>query len=442
MASKKIRILGIVAAVLLLLIVIAGAVARHEGEKVPVQVTKLARRDLVSVVSASGEVKPKKYVNVSANVSGRIMKLEVKEGDRVKTGQVLARIDSTRFAAGARQSDEAVRAARADLDRAQADVAVSRAAYARNEELHRQGILSDQLFDQAAADFKMKEANVESQRRHIAQFQAAAESTQDDLEKTTVLAPMDGIVMNLDKEEGEVVIGAQSFSPTVILIVADLKVMECEVMVDETDIQHLALGQPAEVRVDALEGAKIAGTVTDIGSSAIVRGTSQTAGQTSASGNTGNQAKDFKVTITLTNPPLALKPGLNATADITVATRKNVLAAPIQAVVVRQVDARGKVIDPDEMGKSDASSGNTVLDIKAKTLERDGVFAADAGLAHFRPVKTGIMGDTDVEILEGLTEGEEIVSGSYKTLRTLKDGARTKIQDSKNKAWWTGSSGR
>ena len=161
----------------------------------------------------------------------------------------------------------------------------------------------------------------------------------------------------------------------------------------------------------------------------MVRGTSQTAGQTSASGNTGNQAKDFKVTITLTNPPAALKPGLNATADITVATRQKALAVPIQAVVVRQVDREGKVIDPGEAGKpAGGDEGeNTVLDVKARTEERDGVFVADAGVARFRPVKTGIMGDTDVELLEGLKEGEGIVSGTYKTLRTLKDGARIKI---------------
>jgi HlyD family secretion protein len=443
MASKKTRIALAVVAVLFVLGIVGGIVSHNERQKVGVQTTKVSRRDLTSIVSASGEVKPKRYVDIGANVSGRIVSLHVKEGDRVKEGQVLARIDSTRFAAGARQSDEAVRAARAELSRAQADLENSRVGYERAEKLHREGVLSDQQFDQNAADLKMKQANVEAARRRIAQLEAAALSTRDDLEKTTVVAPMDGVVTSLPKEEGEVVIGAQSFNPTVMLTVADLSVMECEVMVDETDIQRLALGQPAEIRVDALERTKIAGTVTEIGSSAVVRGTSQTAGQTSASGNTGNQAKDFKVTITLQNPPPSLKPGLNATADITVATRPNALAVPIQAVVVRQVDRQGKVIDPDDAGKAPGGEdgGNTVLDIKARTEERDGVFVVEDKVAHFRPVKAGIMGDTDVEILEGLREGEEIVSGSYKTLRTLKDGARTKLEDPKKKSWWTQPAG-
>ncbi|HVQ28919.1 MAG TPA: HlyD family efflux transporter periplasmic adaptor subunit, partial [Vicinamibacteria bacterium] len=227
---------------------------------------------------------------------------------------------------------------------------------------------------------------------------------------------------------------AQSFSPTVVMTVADLSVMECEIMVDETDIRHLALGQPAEIRVDALEGVRIKGDVTEIGSSAVVRGSTQTAGQTSAT-STANQAKDFKVKITLKDPPLSLRPGLNATADIEVARKENVVAAPIQAVVVREVDKDGKIVDPDDV-KPPETTGNTVQDTgkKKKVEERDGVFVVMEGKkAVFRPVKTGIIGDTDIEITEGLKEGEDIVSGSYKTLRTLKGDARIKIEDKSKK---------
>jgi HlyD family secretion protein len=434
MASKRTRVVGMVAAAVVLVLWAAAFLSRDYRNRIPVQLQKVARRDLVSLVSASGEVKPKRFVDIGANVSGRIVSLTVKEGDRVKKGQVLARIDSTRFAAGARQSDEAVRAAKADLDRALADVEVSRLALERARRMHDQQLIADQAFEQSTADFKMKQANVESQRRRIDQLSAAAESTRDDLEKTTVVSPMDGVITSLPKEEGEVVIGAQSFNPTIVMTVADLSVMECEIMVDETDIRHLALGQTAEVRVDALEGIKIKGTVTEIGSSAIPRGASQTAGQTSASGNTGNQAKDFKVTITLLDPPSSLRPGLNATADITVAQKSNVLAVPIQAVVVRQVDKDGKVVDPDATPAADA--GRTVVDTgKARVEEKEGVFVvADKKTATFRPVKTGIMGDTDVEIESGLREGEEIVSGSYKTLRTLKDAAKIKLE-APDKKW-------
>ena len=233
-------------------------------------------------------------------------------------------------------------------------------------------LVSAQAYDQAEAEFKMKAASVEAARRRVSQLQAAHDSNQDDLEKTTVFSPMDGVITSLPKEEGEVVIGAQSFNPTVIMTVADLSVMECEVMVDETDIRNLKLGQPAEIRVDALEGVKINGEITEIGSSAIVRGSTATSA-TQTGANTGNQAKDFKVTITLKDPPPTMRPGLNATADIETARRTNVLAAPIQAVVVRAVDEKGKPIDPDAAPSPGAEENNTVVKTgKVKLDERTG----------------------------------------------------------------------
>jgi HlyD family secretion protein len=435
MASKRTRIAVAVTAVLVLAGVVAASVIRDNRSKVAVQVQKVQRRDLVSLVSASGEVKPRRYVNIGANVSGRIVKLLVEEGDRVKRGQVLARIEAERYEAGTRQAEAGVQAAKAELDRALADLELARLAYERNDQMHKGRLVSDQQFDQAQADLRMRQANVEAQRKRINQLQAQLDSTQDDLLKTTVISPMEGVVTSLPKEEGEVVIGAQSFNPTVVMTVADLSVMECEIMVDETDIRHLALGQPAQVRVDALEGVKIGGEVTEIGASAVVRGATQTAGQPTATGNTANQAKDFKVKITLKDPPTSLRPGLNATADIEVARKDSVLAVPIQAVVVREVDKDGKVVDPDEIKPAESSTGNTVLDAgKPKVEEKEGVFIVVEGKkAAFRPVKTGIMGDTDIEIGEGVKEGEEIVSGSYKTLRTLKDEARIKIEDKSKK---------
>ncbi|HEY6546883.1 MAG TPA: efflux RND transporter periplasmic adaptor subunit [Vicinamibacteria bacterium] len=435
MASKKARIATVSVAVLVLAGVVAGSVIRDSSSKVAVQVQKIERRDLVSLVSASGEVKPKRYVNIGSNPSGRIVQLHVKEGDRVKRGQVLARIEAERYEAGNRQSEAAVQGAKAELDRTIADMDVARLAFERNQQMHKERLVSDQAFDQAQADFKMRQAAVESQRRRIAQLQAQLDSTRDDLLKTTVISPMEGVVTSLPKEEGEVVIGAQSFSPTVIMTVADLSVMECEIMVDETDIRHLKLGQPAEVRVDALEGIRIKGEVTEIGSSAVVRGTSQTAGQSTATGNTANQAKDFKVKITLKEPPPSLRPGLNATADIEVARREKAISAPIQAVVVREVDKDGKVVDPDEVKPQEGPTGDTVVDTgRKKVEEKAGVFVVVGGkTVAFRAVETGIMGDTDVEILSGLQEGEEIVSGSYKTLRTLKADARIKVEDKSKK---------
>lgn len=430
MASKKLRLAVVGLGVLVLAGVVAASVTRDSRNRVAVQIGKAGQRDLVSLVTASGEIRPKRFVNVSANVSGRITRLLVKEGERVRSGQVLARIDSTRIEAGARQSEAAVQSAQADLDRAQADLALARASFERARRMFEEQLVSSQVFEQAEAEVKMKAAAVESQRRRITQLESQLAANADDLEKTVVVAPMDGVVTNLQKEEGESVIGAQSFQPTVIMTVGDLSVMEVEVLVDETDIGHLALGQRAEVRVDALDDVRIQGVVTEIGSSAIPRGSSGVTSSAS-SGTTANQAKDFKVTITLESPPASLRPGLNATADITTATKPGVLAVPIQAVVVRELDKDGKVVEADEAQGGQAPGEVASAVPRARGQEKDGVFVVVDRQARFRPVVTGIVGETDMEIVSGLKEGDEIVTGSYKTLRTLKDGAKIKPEERK-----------
>ena len=333
MTSRKKRIIAAVAGAVVLGGVVATSVVRDRRSKVPVQTQKAERRDLVSKVSASGEVKPKRFVNISANASGRIVLLLVKEGEAVRRGQVLAKIDSARIEAGTRQSEAGLQAARAELDRAEANLEAARLSFERTKRMHESKLVSDQAMDQAQAELKVAAAMVEAQRRRILQQAAAVASDRDDLEKTTVVSPMDGVITNLQKEEGEMVIGAQSFSPTVIMTVADLSVMEVEVLVDETDIRNVALGQAAEVRVDALEGMKLKGEVTEIGSSALPRGVSQAAAATATT--TANQAKDFKVTVTLKDPPASLRPGLNATADITTAEKKPCWPCPSRSVVVR-----------------------------------------------------------------------------------------------------------
>jgi HlyD family secretion protein len=431
MTRKTKRILGAVGALVVIGGVVGFSVIRENRKKTSVHTGKVERKDLVQVVTASGEVRPRRYVNVGANVSGRLVELSVQEGDTVRKGQVLARVESERYEAGLRQSEAAVAAARADLQRADADLVAARLGFDRTKQMKDDRLVSEQAYDQAEAEFKMKAANVEAARKRVAQLQAQLDSTRDDLLKTTVSSPMDGVVTNLPKEAGEMVIGALSFTPTVIMTVADLSVMECEVMVDETDFRNLKLGQEAKIGVDALEGLELKGEVTEIGSSALVRG-SGTSGQTTAQlgANTGNQPKDFKVTITIKDPPAKLRPGLNATAEITTATSKGVLAVPVQAVVVREVDKEGKVVDPDAVGEGGPDrEGNTVTQVaREKGEERDGVFVVEKDKAAFKPVKTGIMGETDIEITEGLQEGQEIVSGSYKTLRTLKDQARIKAE--------------
>ena len=431
MTGKTKKILGAVVGIAVIGAVVGFSVARENRKKTTVQTGKVEKKDLVQVVTASGEVRPRRYVNVGANVSGRLVEVNVLEGDRVKKGQVLAKVESERYEAGLRQSEAGVAAARADLQRAEADLDASKLAFDRTKKMRDDRLVSESAFDQAEADFKMKAANVESARKRVAQLQAALDSTRDDLVKTTVISPMDGVVTNLPKEAGEMVIGAMSFSPTVIMTVADLSVMECEVMVDETDFRNLKLGQEAKIKVDALEGLELKGEVTEIGASALVRGSgSQSTAQTTLGANTGNQPKDFKVTITILDPPPNLRPGLNATADITTARREKVLAVPVQAVVVREVNKEGKVVDPDAMASGTPErEGNTLAQAtREKGEEKDGVFVVQGEKAVFKTVKTGIMGETDMEITEGLADGQEIITGSYRTLRNLKDEARIRIE--------------
>src|SRR4051812_2131750 len=239
--SKRTKIIGGVTVIAVLGGVVGFQATKERRNKVPVQTQKVARRDLVSIVSASGEIKPKKFVNVAADVSGRITDLNVKEGDTVRRGQTLARIDATRLEAGKEQSEAAVQAARADLARAEADVDNARLGFERARKMRDDKLISDQQFDQADADLKMKAAAVEAQKRRIRQQEALLASTSDDVRKTVVVAPMDGVVTSLQKEQGESVIGAQSFSPTVIMTVGDTSAYEVEIMVDETDIRYVTL---------------------------------------------------------------------------------------------------------------------------------------------------------------------------------------------------------
>jgi HlyD family secretion protein len=430
--SRRARIIIAATVVVIVGALVAYNATKDRRNRIQVQTQKVERRDLISTVTASGELKPKRYVNVSSDVPGRITKLFVQEGDRVRAGQPLCTIDATRFAASVRQTEAGLASVRADLRRSEADLAVSGLDLQRTEKMFRDQLVSDQAFDQAQAEIKMKQAAVDSLKKRIVQQEAALEFDRDNLQKTTVAAPMDGVVTLLQKEEGETVIGAQSFQPTVIMVVADLSVMETEILVDETDIRDLKLHQTVEVRVDALQDVKIKGEVTEIGASAIVRGA--TAG-TPTSTNTANQAKDFKVTITLKDPPQEIKPGLNATAEITTASKQKVLAVPIQAVVVREVGPDGKVVDPAMPGQGGGSAGsdNAGGEKRKRGEEKEGVFVVVKEQALFRPVKTGIMGDTELEVLDGLAEGDEIVTGSYKTLRTLQNEARLKIDKPKDK---------
>jgi HlyD family secretion protein len=450
--------------VVVVLAAIVGFTVHQSGKNVvTVQTGKVQRQDLSSVVSASGEIKPKTYVNIGANAYGKITHLYVKEGDHVKKGQLLAQLENVQSSADVSANQASVQAAEtdaiaadaalstsnADLLRAQADYERNKLDWERAQNLYKDGLIAKSDFDsrqnawatadsglvQAKARVAQAKAQKDSADRHVSQARANLTRVADVLQKTTYAAPYDGVVTNLPVREGEsVVIGIQNALGSTLLTLADMSVITAEVKVDETDIVNVHLGQPAEVTIDAIPGKIFHGTVSEIGDNAIVRSTGvATSQQTSAS----EEAKDFKVVVTLTDPPPDLRPGLSTTAKVTTAARGNVLTIPIQALSMRskaqleqeKKPATGSVHAaapaPKEVASKDKNSSN-----KDQKQDIQGVFVIRNKKAEFVPVTTGIAGISDIEVVSGLQEGDEVITGSYKILRTLRSGSGVKIDNS------------
>jgi HlyD family secretion protein len=456
---KKIAI-GVGAVVVLASIV--GFTVHQSGKNVvTVQTGKVQREDLSAVVSASGEIKPKTYVNIGANAYGKITHLYVKEGDHVKKGQLLAQLENVQSSADVSANQASVQAAETDalaadaaLSTSDADLLRARADYERNkldweraQNLYKDGLIAKSDFDsrqnawatadsglvQAKARVAQAKAQKDSADRHVSQARANLTRVADVLQKTTYAAPYDGVVTNLPVREGEsVVIGIQNALGSTLLTLADMSVITAEVKVDETDIVNVHLGQPAEVTIDAIPNKIFHGTVSEIGDNAIVRSTGvATSQQSSAS----EEAKDFKVVVTMTDPPPDLRPGLSTTAKITTAARNNVLTVPIQALSMRskaqlqqEKSTPGSVHAaapaPKEVASKDKSSN------KDQKQDIQGVFIVRNKKAEFVPVATGIAGTSDIEVVNGLQEGDEVITGSYKILRTLRPGSGVKIDNS------------
>lgn len=442
---------ALIAAVIVVLLAIVGfSVQQSRKGVIAVQTGKVIREDLTSVVTASGEIKPKVYVNVGANAMGKITHLYVKEGDVVKKGQVLATLDSIQSAAdvAAMQStlnasktdalaaQAAVNTAVADLNQSQAEYERAKLDYERNKALYEQQLIAKADFDskkaafgtstaqveQAKAKLAQAKANNDSAQVHISQNAATLRRVSDVLSKTEYEAPFDGVITNLPVREGEtVVMGIQNAPGSTLMTIADTSIITAEVKVDESDIVNVQPGQTAEVSVDAFPNQKFKGVVTEIGRNAVLRSTGVSTAQTTTS---GQEAKDFKVVVALQNPPPNLLPGLSATARITTAKRNGVLSIPIQALTIRE---RGELTPNKD--KPDAVQASTSAGADQKQ-EIQGVFIIrNKKDAVFVPVATGISGTTNIEVNSGLKEGDEIVTGSYKVLRTLRNGANVKIDN-------------
>jgi HlyD family secretion protein len=439
---------------ILAVVVAAGMVGfiayKRQSGYTKVLTATLARQDLSTIVSGTGQIKPKTYVNVGATSFGRITRLLVKEGDHVTKGQVIATVENVQPDANVQAQKATIDAAKTDIasfiaaektaeanvEHAKADLEQKRLDWERAQSLFAAGILAKQDFDakkaaydtdvasldQAVAGLNQAKAQTDSARGHLQTQVATLRSSQDALDKTVSVAPFDGIVTNLPVREGEtVVVGIQNAEGSTLMTLADMSVVTAEVKVDETDIVNVQIGQSADISVDALPGKVFKGHVTLVGDQALLRSTGMATSQ-STSGT--EEAKDFKVVVTLDAPSSDLRPGLSTTAKITTAHKASVLSLPIQALVMHDPDAD----NPKAAGGVQAASVSTAKP-PAKLVQ--GVFVVEKDehgklRAKFVPVATGITGATDVEALSGLKEGDEIVLGPFKTLRVLKNGALLK----------------
>lgn len=433
-----------------------------------VQTGRAMRQDLAAVVTASGEIKPRTYINIgtNANVPSRITDILVVEGQRVKKGQLLAQLesvqpeaevaaqrasvssaeaDSAAAESGLKAADENLRTAQASVDRAKADAERARTFFERAQKLWAEQLIPRQELDQRKAEYDSSAAGIREAEARLAQFRAQRSQTQanlsasqrritlaqanlrrasDVLQRTQSVAPIDGVVTNLPVRVGETVVpGIQNSASSLIMTIADMSLITAEVKVDETDIVNVKLDQLTDITIDAIPGKTFKGHVIEIGNTAILRSTGLAASQSAIS---SQEAKDFKVVVALDNPPEEIRPGLSCTAKVTTATRKSVVTIPIQALTVRQKgDLEAK---PEDDKKVTEVKLDPVAE-KAKKEEIQGVFVIAGEKAVFKKVETGITGATDIEVLGGVNDGEEIVTGSYKVIRTLRNEAKIKVDN-------------
>ncbi len=419
--NKVLIVAGVVAAISVL-----GALSLSRGgEKgVEVRTEQVARRDLVSVVTASGKIEPVRKVDISADISGRVVQVLVQEGQMVERGAVLIRIDPSAFAANVRRAEASVSQARAREAQARSQLLQARTAAERAEQLSSgDQLISRAELDQARTQAQVAEGELQAARFGVSQAQAALSEARDQASKTTISAPMAGRVTRLNIEEGETaVVGTMNNPGSLLLTIADLSTMQATVKVDETDVPGITVGDSTAVRIDAFPGQSFPGRVTRIGNSSIQP-------LTGAQGS--EETVDYEVEITLDNPPAELRPDLSATAEIVTETRANALAVPIIALTVR--DPEGKKLraadEEEEQAPGQTANQSRTQRIQQRTQEIEGVFVVDSGKVTWVPVQVGIAGDRYFEVVKGLRGGETVVSGTYQVIRELEAEAPVKLAD-------------
>jgi HlyD family secretion protein len=439
------------------------SVNQANKDVVTVQTAKVGREHLVTQVTASGQITAKTYSNLLAQGMGQITDILVQEGDIVKRGDILLKIDSIQPTADAKAQDAAVNASQAGLDSAvasyqgaqedvktaQANLDNARITWERGQALYKEGLIPKQDYDTRKTVYDGAVSAVASSERRVIQFKALIEQARhaveqnratfthldDVLNKTTYRAPIDGLVSFIGVRKGEnVVPGIQNATGSYLMTISDMSHVTSEVMVDDTDIVNVRVGQVATVTIDAMPGQSYPAHVTAVGDQAVLR----SSGLASTQSTTASQeAKDFKVVVTLDNPPASVRPGLSSTAKIITAEKTSALSIPIQALAIRsrkQLEDAAKQAAAKKAGgagvtlaasKPDQSSGDD-----AKKDDVQGVFVVRTGKVQFVQVQTGISGMTDIEVVNGLKEGDEIVTGSYKALRTLRPDTSVKVDNS------------
>jgi HlyD family secretion protein len=389
------------------------------GKAVSVQVEEVERRDVAMIISASGSIKPKRQVDISASSIGKVTRVAVEEGDIVKEGQFLVQIDPIQLESTVERIRAALASAKAGENQALFQLNQSRSDLERSKRLFDQGYLTDKEVEEAQTGYDVAVSNLESARQLVRQQEAQLSSALHNLQEVTIKAEMDGIVTRLNVEEGEIAIMGTLNNPgTVLMTIADLSTIEAEVEVDETEVVNIDLDQPVKVTLDAFPDTSYAGIVTEVGNSPIL-----------SSSMTGQQGVDFKVVITITDTIPNVRPGLSADSEITAAESKEALTIPIQSLTVRRKkDLKGKDTGIDSTA---ADSASTEGEKNEKEIE--GVFVVEDGRANFRMVKVGISSQKHFEVLSGLEEGESVVSGNFKAIRDLKDGQRVKVTKKSSK---------
>jgi HlyD family secretion protein len=435
MSRKKKVFIGAGVAVLLALVAFINF-RFQRVDAVPVTTEKIEKRDLESIVTASGKIQPKTLVNISADTMGRVTKLAVNEGDRVTKGQFLLEIDPRTLRTRVESGEASLKASISQLEQQKISLENTRLAlklaednYKRQQELWKGGLTTREALERAENEYNAQQAslraqqqNLKTQELRIAQERAALSSALYDLSRVRIESPINGIVTRRNIEEGETAVTGTMNNPgTVLLTIADMSVVEAEVEVDETDIPSVQMGQTAKVTIDAIPGRTFTARVTEIGNSPI-----QAAGQ-----QTSATATNFKVVLTLDGEIPEVRPGFTCTAEITTATRKNVLSVPIQATTVREVvvDEKGEIVrEPAGTANGARRPSMSAGELKPghERKELEGVFVVRDNKVEFQPVKTGIAGDRYFELLSGLNEGDEVVTGPFSSVRELRDGVTVK----------------